>query len=230
MTGGEANGHVPCPGRHAAPDRGFKRSGFDSIGSVSADYSRWISRISAACRDGVASTFDLARVMAEFRAALRRGGWARLWENQKLGKGQALPFRPRKAEMLVVIGKRLSWVNPQSFARLPVGWSILYTLARLNRGAFEQCLESGAIDPDITLSEAKALVARLCRRSSACELRQTSVTRRLIRFRDYVQRTLDSWSSEERKLANVVFAELLDQLQTEERGNAESPADHPKSL
>ena len=63
--------------------------------------------------------------------------------------------------MLAAIGRRLDWVNWQTFANLPIGWSTLYELSKLPLALFEDFLREGAIQPGMKLRNAKALVARL---------------------------------------------------------------------
>ena len=93
--------------------------------SVSPALARWIAEIQRVWAQSGTRTLELARVVNVARGRLPYGQWTALWTS-----GQ-MPFSKRKAEMLVVVGARLDWMDAQTFAHLPRGWSILYCLARL---------------------------------------------------------------------------------------------------
>ena len=102
----------------------------------------WVEKIKKVWARGPASTLELARAVGAAKSQLRHGQWQQVWK--------ALPFSRRKADMLAVIGRRLHWVKRQMFANLPVGWSILYELAKLERATFEELVRKGMIHPALS--------------------------------------------------------------------------------
>jgi hypothetical protein len=86
-------------------------------------------------------------------------------------------------------------------AHLPHGWSVLYQLARLTRADFENLLQQRVIHPQLTLREARELVAKLCGASGKNLSLKSNLRRRLRQFREYLQRTSSDWQPAERALA-----------------------------
>ena len=190
---------------HTTGDAGASVASPEAVGLGLQQAAVWIGEISDAWRKGAAHTLELASIMFRARKNLRRGEWAELWKNG------TIPFAQRKGEMLVVVGGRLDWASPQTFARLPRGWSILYQLSRLDRTFFERLLEAGAIHPKLTLKEAKVLAARP--KGSSRISRSANVQRRFRQFRLWVQRTVDSWTADERDLATSELSELVVEIE-----------------
>ncbi len=170
-----------------------------------ADVSDWIEKIKGEWSRGAGSTIQLARLVWAARKRLHRGQWTRLWQSG------GLPFSKRKGEMLAVIGKNLGWVNAQTFAHLPWGWSILYHLARLDRKTFEHLVKESAIHAKLTLQEAKHLVEKLKGQPGTNNSR-INVKQRLQRFADFVLSTAHDWRPEERELAKALLAELIQEI------------------
>jgi len=113
--------------------------------------------------------------------------------------------------MLATIGKKLAWLNGQTFAHLPIGWSILYQLAQLERTVFEKLLGDGDIHPKLTLREAKELVARFNGRR--CKKKPgINVKHRLHQFCDFVERTLNQWKPHDRNLTKQILTGLIGQI------------------
>ena len=123
--------------------------GESKAGSASA--TDWIAEIKRIWAWGPASTLELARTVAAAKNPARHGQWQLIWK--------ALPFSRRKADMLAAIGRRLDWVNWQTFANLPIGWSTLYESSKLPRAVFEEFVRNKRIHPGLKLREAKALLA-----------------------------------------------------------------------
>ena len=145
----------------------------------------------------------VARVIGSARSRLHRGQWVHVLKS--------LPFSKRKADMLATVGKRLAWLNGQMFAHLPIGWSILYQLAQLERIDFEQSLFQGTIHSKLMLREARELVTQFNGGPKKNPAVETSVRRRLQLFRKHVQRTLPDWNPEEHELAGTELTGLLQQ-------------------
>src|SRR5262245_19129582 len=131
----------------------LQRKPVSDVTPVPDQLSDWIGHITTVWARGAGSTLELAQVVWMARKRLPYGEWTRLW------KTASLPFSKRKGEMLAVIGNRLGWVNAQTFAHLPWGWSALYHLAQLDRETFETLRKEGIIHPRLTLLEAKVLLA-----------------------------------------------------------------------
>jgi hypothetical protein len=145
---------------------------------------------------------DLARVVSVARSRLGYGQWAQVLK--------FLPFSKRKANMLAAIGKRFAWLEGQTFARLPSGWSILYQLAQLDRVTFERFVQEGVVHPGLSLREARALLASFKGQSNKPKSRRNNLKQRLQQFGDFVGDTVLDWSPEERALAEKELTRLLE--------------------
>lgn len=172
--------------------------------SGSGSTSDWIGEIIQVWSRGSGHAMELARVIGRARSRLPHGQWGHVLKS--------LPFSKRKADMLATVGKRLTWLNGQTFAHLPTGWSILYQLAQLERVAFEQSLRQGTIHPKLTLREARELVIQFNGGPKKNPSLETSVKRRLQLFRKYVQRSLPDWKLEDREMATTALALLIQQI------------------
>ncbi|SRR6266568_2052054 len=169
----------------------------------------WIAEIKRIWAHGPASTLELARAVAAAKKPLRHGQWQEIWK--------ALPFSRRKADMLAAIGRRLDWVNWQTFANLPIGWSVLYELSKLKRATFEEFVRNGVIHPALKLWEAKQLIAQflgdpLKTRSARAVLRD-----RLRRLADYFAAILADLSAEDMDLAEAQLTRIIEQIDARKR-------------
>jgi hypothetical protein len=173
--------------------------------SPSPDIAKSIAQITEAWRSGIGHTLELARLISAIRQRLGRGEWASIW------KSGHMPFSKSKAEMLVVIGGRLNWISVQTFGRLPIGWSVLYQLARLDRRSFAELLEAGIIHPKLKLQEARNLL-KSCGNRKSPSTRSDILQRRLRRFLDSIYRDVDDWLPKERKMVSVELARLLQRI------------------
>lgn len=152
---------------------------------------------------------EMAKVVLAARHRLRYGEWSKLWQSGRM------PFSKRKGEMLVVIGERLGCIDAQSFAHLPVGWSVLYWLARLQRGILTRLVEEGVIHPKLTLREARELVAKVNGCSTQVSTKTSAVQRRLRGFCGYVERTFAAWCPADREFARSELSRLIRQISGE---------------
>lgn len=152
---------------------------------------------------------EMAKVVLAARHRLRYGEWSKLWQSGRM------PFSKRKGEMLVVIGERLGCIDAQSFAHLPVGWSVLYWLARLQRGILTRLVEEGVIHPKLTLREARELVAKVNGCSTQVSTKTSAVQRRLRGFCRYVERTFAAWCPADREFARSELSRLIRQISGE---------------
>ena len=109
--------------------------------------------------------------------------------------------------MLVVVGARLAWANPQTFAHLPQGWSILYYLARIERIDLEDFIVRGIVHPRMTLSEAKKLLK--VGHTADPMLKLLPVSNHLNRFSTFVRETLPLWSEDQRMLVRAELRDIL---------------------
>ena len=171
-------------------------------GSTSA--ADWIAEIKRIWAWGPASTLELARTVAAAKNPARHGQWQEIWK--------ALPFSRRKADMLAAIGARLGWVNWQTFANLPVGWSILYHLARLDRTTLERLVQEGVIHPALKLWQAKNLVAQFNGEPNVVRAKRFNVQQRLQKFGEFVDTTSNDWSPRERRWARTRLQEILHRI------------------
>ena len=166
----------------------------------------WAAEINRHFAQGASSTLTLARVVASARTSLARGQWTALWSSRRV------PFSKRKAEMLVVIGNKLAWLNAQMFARLPHGWSVLYQLAHLPQDTLEQFIENGRVHSALTLREARVLVAEVLGRPARRASGRAGIRSRLLRLSRFVHQTLADWSAADRLHASTQLTHLLEQI------------------
>lgn len=70
-----------------------------------------------------------------------------------------LPFGIDKAERLMSISRAFGTADPLVLAALPPAWTALFELARLPIDVVAESIESGAIAPQMTVSDARQLVS-----------------------------------------------------------------------
>jgi RHS repeat-associated protein len=163
----------------------------------------WIEEIRQVWSRGTGHALELARLIGRARNHLFHGEWSQVVKS--------LPFSKRKADMLVSISQGMAWLSEQTFAHLPIGWSILYQLAQLKRPVFEKLLEEGEIHPKLTLKEARELVARFNGRRKK-KSSGINIQRRLRQFCAFVESTLNQWKPADCKLAKRKLSDLLAQI------------------
>jgi len=180
-------------------------AGARRVADATASVSDWTCEIKRIWSRGSANTLELAKVVCAARTQLHRGQWAKLW------KSDEMPFSKRKADILVVIGRRWGMVTAQTCAHLPAGWNILYQLAQLAPAIFENLLQAGTIHPKLTLREAKDLVA-LFNGSKDGNSRSVNIRERLQRFTQFVRAIVYELDPEARQLVTNELTLLIEQI------------------
>ncbi len=152
----------------------------------------WIQLIHQVWTQGADRTLELGRLMNRARQSLPYGSWSRLWQSGKL------PFSKRKGEMLAVIGQGVGELDAQNSAQLPPAWNTLYYLARLGRVVVERLIRQGCIHPDLSLRQAKELLAKyhpeIFRKAPCSKLKA-----RLARLAAFIRAEMGGWSRAERE-------------------------------
>jgi hypothetical protein len=100
----------------------------------------------------------------------------------------------------------------QTFAHLPLGWSILYPLARLELDTLEALVREGVVHPELTVKQAEAL-ARSKGKRRGSKPKRHPVKARLGKFAKFVTATLPEWSSHQTELASAGLREILQQIE-----------------
>ena len=72
---------------------------------------------------------------------------------------RSLPFGIDKAEKLMAISRAFGDADPLTRAALPPAWTALFELSRLPIDQVQRSIESGAIAPEMTVSDARELVS-----------------------------------------------------------------------
>ena len=114
----------------------------------------WIQQLLPAYGEHGRSILPLGQLLHDAKLDLSK---ERLWT--KFLKSDALPFSPRKAQMLVRIWIQFNDLDPQTFAQFPLGWSIVYELTLIERPDLLRYVNEGLIHPNLTLAKAKELTA-----------------------------------------------------------------------
>src|SRR6266496_1619073 len=123
------------------------------------------------------------------------------------------PFSKRKGDVLVAIGRRWGEADEQTYARLPIGWNILYQLAKLEPAFFDRLLQAGTIHPGLTLREAKELLARF-KGGNRARSRKTKIKAYLRRLAQFIASTRD-WQSEERVIVTEALTRHVEEMRAE---------------
>src|SRR5207248_2335559 len=97
-----------------------------------------------------------------------------------------LPFKKRKAEQLVCIGRVCGRANAHDRAHFPSASTTLYCLALLGWSAVQNLLRAGTIHPGLSLGKARALLAEQ-NPGAAKPKTFLAFSRRLERFVQFVQ-------------------------------------------
>lgn len=107
-------------------------------------------RITACWHRSREAYVEAGRLLCAAKASLDHGEFQAMVET--------LPFKIRKAEMLMAIYRDQRLVNPQYVAALPNELGTLYDLTRVKDKKFEAAIESGAISPEMEREEVKAVL------------------------------------------------------------------------
>jgi len=174
--------------------------------AVARPASRWIGEIRAAWAKAPARTLELARILCKVKEHLAHGGWKALWQSD------SIPFSQSKGAMLLAIGRGSRWANVQTFVHLPIGWSILHELARLDCNALERFIQEGVIHPALSLAQARQLVERVRPDTPKNKLPGAILRERLRRLDEFVRENLPRFSSADRQLARAKLATLVAQI------------------
>jgi len=104
----------------------------------------WLEEMQRQFAQGRSATLELATTVSAAKGHLHYGEWTAI-----LKSGQ-LPFRKRRAEMLVVIGNDLDWLNARDRAHLPSALRTLYCLARIEGTRLAALIADGSVHPRLT--------------------------------------------------------------------------------
>jgi len=193
--------------RQDSPNRPPAQGAAQNINSVPGSVSNWIARINRVWTRGAVSTLDLAKVVSAAKARLHHGQWSLL-----LKSGQ-MPFSKSTIDRLAMIGQGMGGLDSATSPNLPRAWNILYCLARLDPGTLEPLIRRGAVHPELTLRQAKELVAQHEGGRNAARPARFNVRQRLEKFAEFVHTTLNSWTPEERAGARDGLREILRQVE-----------------
>ena len=95
---------------------------------------------------------------------------------------------------------------------LPRGWNILHCLARLDRGKLEQLIHQGVVHPQLTLRQARELVAQFSGKTLRTSAARALLRARLRRFAEFVATHLPAWGALERELATEELTRLIEEI------------------
>jgi hypothetical protein len=151
--------------------------------------------------EGQTRTLVLAKAIFTVRRRLFYGQWSALWRSGKI------PFTKRKAEMLVVIGRGLEWIDANTCSHLPSGRRTLYYLAQLDRATLERLISQDIVHPALTRQAARELLAEF--KGQQAKETKVNVRRWLRRVEKFVRATLKEWSPQDRQLAEAQLSELI---------------------
>jgi N6-adenosine-specific RNA methylase IME4 len=131
-------------------------------GLASADeaFAGWSARITRrwlqTVQQTVESFLEIGRLLIEAKHGLEHGEFEAMIEDQ-------LPFKPRTARRLMAIARDQRIANRTRGSVLPVSWTTLYELTKLDDQSFEAAVADRAIKPDMERGEAAALVRQVQR-------------------------------------------------------------------
>jgi N6-adenosine-specific RNA methylase IME4 len=115
----------------------------------------WAVTITAAWGDTVEGIIEVGKLLIEARNALsnERGEWGRLIGDN--GQQSKLPFGYRTAYRLIEIAEDERILTHVSV--LPPSWGTLHALTKLNDEQFATAIQTGAINPEMERSDARAI-------------------------------------------------------------------------
>jgi hypothetical protein len=166
-----------------------------------------LGEIRRACARRSDDTLEIARLVGRLHAESRavRGKWSEL-----IRSGQ-LPFKKRKAEQTVRIGRECGQANAHDRAHFPSASRTLYCLALLGWAAVRKLLRAGRIHPGLSLKEARAL---LVEHNPGIAKPKTFLAfrKRLDRFAAFVRANATALSSGERQRGESELLRLAKEI------------------
>jgi hypothetical protein len=136
----------------------------------------------------------------------KHGEWTILF------RSNLLPFKKRKADRLVLIGRTFGpeAPNASNWTHLPSSWRTLYHLAQIGLPIVLQLISQGRIHPRLTLRQAKALLAEF--RPDAANAHPPSLKQWLARIAGFLRKNAASWTAEERRSARTGLTRMAARL------------------
>jgi hypothetical protein len=121
----------------------------------------WAQIIADDLTRAVAGIIAAGRHLQEAKAEVDHGEWLPLLQRLKIGE--------RSAQMLMRIAKNEVLGNPNHWFALPTSWRTLYELATLSPEFVKAKIADGAITPEITREEVRALCSPVGRSNASVE-------------------------------------------------------------
>ena len=113
----------------------------------------WVCRINEHVKAGVQALVQAGRDLRAAKAQLEHGQFQSMFEPGKLRISQ------RTAEMFMQIAGHPVLSDPNNYSVLPPTLNALTTLSRLSEAKLQQALSEGHVNPQMTISDARALIA-----------------------------------------------------------------------
>ena len=111
----------------------------------------WATRINGAYRRGFLALIETGRLLIEAKTSVAHGEWLPLVET--------LEFSRKQAERLMRVARDERFKNATKWSHLPPGARTLEELSRLDDEDFEDAVEDGTINPEMTFADAAQLRA-----------------------------------------------------------------------
>ena len=114
--------------------------------SAPATVDQWAEAIIGCWRVGVRAIIETGQVIAQAKKALPYGEFTAMVESK-------LPFKRRKAQMLMEIAADPRLLDAHVLAHLPPMWTALHPITKLDDPTLYACIEDGTIRPDMVARE-----------------------------------------------------------------------------
>lgn len=114
--------------------------------------SEWAAEIVVAYKQSIESILKIGNTLIAAKDALDHGQFLEMIEHD-------LPFEASTAERLMKIARDPRITKAAHVQLLPMAWSTLYELTKVENAVFEQAVSSGGINPKMTRTEAVQLAA-----------------------------------------------------------------------
>jgi N6-adenosine-specific RNA methylase IME4 len=131
---------------------------------------QWAEAIIGCWRVGVRAIIETGQVIAQAKKALPYGEFTAMVETK-------LPFKRRKAQMLMEIAADPRLLDAHVLAHLPPMWTVLHPITKLDDPTLYACIEDGTIHPDMVGREisAKAKQQRRAKREAELGAKQCAL-------------------------------------------------------